>query len=76
LQRLARIASQLIVQCAHESVGTGDVGVPERSQRQADQVAVRCERHPYLLDRENGISYIDLYFEHLARRVRALHGLA
>jgi glutamate/tyrosine decarboxylase-like PLP-dependent enzyme len=30
--------------------------------------------NPYLVDRENGISYIDLYFEHLARRVRALHG--
>jgi hypothetical protein len=28
--------------------------------------------NPYLIDRENGISYIDLYFEHLARRVRAL----
>jgi len=32
--------------------------------------------NPYLIDRENGISYIDLYFEHLARRVRALHGRA
>jgi glutamate/tyrosine decarboxylase-like PLP-dependent enzyme len=32
--------------------------------------------NPYLIDRENGISYIDLYFEHLARRVRALHGHA
>jgi len=32
--------------------------------------------NPYLIDRENGISYIDLYFEHLARRIRALqaHG--
>jgi glutamate/tyrosine decarboxylase-like PLP-dependent enzyme len=28
--------------------------------------------NPYLIDHENGISYIDLYFEHLARRVRAL----
>jgi glutamate/tyrosine decarboxylase-like PLP-dependent enzyme len=28
--------------------------------------------NPYLIDRENGISYIDLYFDHLARRVRAL----
>ena len=28
--------------------------------------------NPYLLDAENGISYIDLYFEFLARRVRAL----
>ena len=28
--------------------------------------------NPYLLDRENGISYIDRYFEHLAMRVRAL----
>ena len=27
--------------------------------------------NPYLIDRENGISYIDLYFEHLAKRVRA-----
>lgn len=26
--------------------------------------------NPYLIDRENGISYIDLYFEHLAMRVR------
>lgn len=30
--------------------------------------------NPYLIDRENGISYIDLYFEHLAKRVRALAG--
>ena len=32
--------------------------------------------NPYLIDRENGISYIDLYFEHLGRRIRALqvHG--
>ena len=28
---------------------------------------------PYLIDRENDISYIDLYFKHRARRVRALH---
>ncbi|WP_256646759.1 pyridoxal phosphate-dependent decarboxylase family protein [Thermomonas paludicola] len=28
--------------------------------------------NPYLIDRENGISYIDLYFDHLASRVRAL----
>ncbi|WP_297176722.1 pyridoxal-dependent decarboxylase [Thermomonas sp.] len=28
--------------------------------------------NPYLIDRENGISYIDLYFEYLAKRVRAL----
>lgn len=28
--------------------------------------------NPYLLDRENGISYIDGYFEFLARRARAL----
>jgi len=28
--------------------------------------------NPYLVERGNGISYIDLYFEHLARRVRAL----
>lgn len=28
--------------------------------------------NPYLIDRENGISYIDRYFEFLARRVRAL----
>lgn len=28
--------------------------------------------NPYLIDRENGISYIDLYFDHLGARVRAL----
>ncbi len=28
--------------------------------------------NPYLIDHENGISYIDLYFEHLTRRVHAL----
>lgn len=28
--------------------------------------------NPYLIDRENGISYIDLYFAHLASRIRAL----
>jgi len=30
--------------------------------------------NPYLVDHENGISYIDLYFEYLARRVRELVG--
>jgi len=28
--------------------------------------------NPYLIDEENGISYIDLYFEHLEERIRAL----
>jgi len=28
--------------------------------------------NPYLIDHENGISYIDLYFDHLGMRVRAL----
>ncbi len=28
--------------------------------------------NPYLIDTENGISYIDLYFEHLASRMRGL----
>jgi hypothetical protein len=28
--------------------------------------------NPYLIDRENGISYIDRYFEFLGRRVREL----
>ncbi|MGN2246827.1 pyridoxal phosphate-dependent decarboxylase family protein [Frateuria sp. GZRR35] len=28
--------------------------------------------NPYLIDHENGISYIDRYFDHLARRLRAL----
>jgi hypothetical protein len=28
--------------------------------------------NPYLLDRENGISYIDRYFDYLARRMQAL----
>jgi glutamate/tyrosine decarboxylase-like PLP-dependent enzyme len=28
--------------------------------------------NPYLLDEDNGVSYIDLYFEYLATRVRAL----
>ncbi len=28
--------------------------------------------NPFLIDRENGISYIDLYFYFLAARVRAL----
>ena len=28
--------------------------------------------NPYLIDQENGISYIDCYFEHLGARVRAL----
>ena len=27
--------------------------------------------NPYLIDRENGISYIDLYFAHLEQRIRA-----
>jgi hypothetical protein len=28
--------------------------------------------NPYLLDHANGISYIDLYLDHLATRIRAL----
>jgi hypothetical protein len=30
--------------------------------------------NPYLIDHENGISYINLYFDYLARRIRALVG--
>jgi glutamate/tyrosine decarboxylase-like PLP-dependent enzyme len=30
--------------------------------------------NPYLIDRENGISYIDRYFDYLAERVRQLSG--
>ena len=30
--------------------------------------------NPYLLDHENGISYIDMYFDHIAERIRALAG--
>src|SRR5690606_10306720 len=29
--------------------------------------------NPYLVDHANGISYIDLYLDHLGRRIRALH---
>ncbi|WP_447736193.1 pyridoxal phosphate-dependent decarboxylase family protein [Rhodanobacter soli] len=32
--------------------------------------------NPYLIDHENGISYIDRYFDFLGRRMRALHGAA
>jgi glutamate/tyrosine decarboxylase-like PLP-dependent enzyme len=32
--------------------------------------------NPYLIDHENGISYIDRYFEFLARRVHALNAMA
>jgi hypothetical protein len=28
--------------------------------------------NPYLVDHENGISYIDQYFDYLALRIRAL----
>ena len=30
--------------------------------------------NPYLIDHQNGISYIDLYLDHLGRRIRALLG--
>lgn len=32
--------------------------------------------NPYLIDHENGISYIDRYFEFLGRRMRAMHQAA
>jgi len=32
--------------------------------------------NPYLIDHENGISYIDLYFDYLATHLRALAGSA
>jgi hypothetical protein len=32
--------------------------------------------NPYLIDHENGISYIDRYFDFLGRRVRALRSAA
>src|SRR5574337_272747 len=32
--------------------------------------------NPFLIDHENGINYIDRYFEFLARRIRALHDTA
>ena len=45
LQGLARVAAQVLVEPAHEGVGAGQVAVAARIDRQAHQVAVRCERH-------------------------------
>ena len=45
-------------------------------ERDGDDDRLLILRHtlmnPYLIDHENGISYIDRYFEFLGRRVRAL----
>lgn len=42
----------------------------------ADEDRLVILRHtlmnPYLIDHENGISYIDLYLAHLGRRIRVL----
>ena len=52
----------------------------DTSSLDADEDRLVILRHtlmnPYLIDHENGISYIDLYFDFLGRRVRALHGVA
>jgi len=50
----------------------------DRASFDADADRLVILRHtlmnPYLIDRENGISYIDRYFDFLAARVRALGG--
>lgn len=52
-----------------------DLGIdPDSMHDGADGDRLVILRHtlmnPYLIDTENGISYIDLYFDHLARRLR------
>jgi hypothetical protein len=44
------------------------------ADEQCDRLAIlrHTLMNPYLIDHENGISYIDRYFEFLGRRVRAL----
>jgi glutamate/tyrosine decarboxylase-like PLP-dependent enzyme len=55
-----------------------ELGLDERSLHADDPRAdhLLILRHtlmnPFLIDEENGISYIDRYFDHLARRVEAL----
>lgn len=49
-------------------------GLLDASDPQARLVILRHTlMNPYLIDRENGISYIDGYFDFLARRIRELH---
>jgi hypothetical protein len=68
-----------------EAIGAGEtvrllaeLGLDSASLAAGDSESDRLKllRHtlmnPYLIDHENGISYIDLYFDYLARRVRAL----
>jgi glutamate/tyrosine decarboxylase-like PLP-dependent enzyme len=60
------------------TLGLDPVTMGRSDQDDSDRLVIlrHTLMNPYLIDRENGISYIDLYFEHLARRVRALHGHA
>ena len=48
--------------------------IPRASDATADRLVIlrHTLMNPYLIDRENGISYIDRYFDYLATRVRAL----
>ena len=46
--------------------------LPEHDDAQRLVILRHPLMNPFVEDRENGISYIDLYFEHLARRCRAL----
>ena len=60
-----------------DAIGLDAAGLPSATagaDGDADRLVIlrHTLMNPYLIDRENGISYIDLYFEHLARRVRAL----
>ena len=60
-----------------DAIGIDAAGLPSSTvgaDGGADRLVIlrHTLMNPYLIDRENGISYIDLYFEHLARRVRAL----
>jgi glutamate/tyrosine decarboxylase-like PLP-dependent enzyme len=67
MTEMRRILSALQIDPA--SLGDGD-------HESADNDRLVILRHtlmnPYLIDHENGISYIDLYLEHLGRRIRAL----
>lgn len=57
-----------------------DLGIDEDSTEANGDGRLYILRHtlmnPYLLDKENGISYIDRYFDYLQQRIRALSALA
>lgn len=57
-----------LIRIRGRDLGELDIDPTTMDDDEADRLVIlrHTLMNPYLIDRENGISYIDLYFDHLA----------